>query len=29
MKAVGGVEIPQDAFLSVLGEVGEEDKKKK
>ncbi len=29
MKAVGGVEIPQEAFLSVLGEVGDDDKKKK
>ena len=29
MKAVGGVEIPQEAFLSVLGDVGEDDKKKK
>ena len=28
MKAVGGVEIPQEAFLSVLGEVGEDEKKK-
>ncbi len=29
MKAVGGVEISQEAFLSVLGEVGEDDKKKR
>jgi len=29
MKAVGGVEIPQEAFLSVLGEVGDDDDKKK
>ncbi len=29
MKAVGGVEIPQEAFLSVLGEVGDDDKKKR
>jgi len=29
MKAVGGVEISQDAFLSVLGDVGDDDKKKR
>ena len=29
MKAVGGVEIPQEAFLSVLGEVGDDEKKKR
>ncbi len=29
MKAVGGVEIPQDAFLSVLGEVGDDKDKKR
>ena len=29
MKSVGNVEIPQEAFLSVLGEVGDDEKKKR